>query len=243
MKPLAIASTLLVLTALAVRAGYGQSAAAKNAEGNRFYNDGKYREAEMAYLEAQADLPDRPELFYNLGNALIRQKKYDLGLQSLRQAEGKGDSTLSAASWFNSGNALFEMDNYQDAAQAFAQVLRIHPSDRDAKHNLELALKKLEEQSGSSQQPTSQPSDSPEQNKQQGGGSRDPDRENQQSPQSADEQKRPANPEAGQPQSRKEGFSKERALQILDALQNQELAEQRKRIERLMRRKSAGRDW
>jgi len=221
MKPLAIASTLLVLTALAVRAGYGQSAAAKNAEGNRFYNDGKYREAEMAYLEAQADLPDRPELFYNLGNA----------------------ATLSAASWFNSGSALFEMDNYQDAAQAFAQVLRIHPSDRDAKHNLELALKKLEEQSGSSQQQTSQPSDSPEQNKQQGGGSRDPDRENQQSPQSADEQKRPANPEAGQPQSRKEGFSKERALQILDALQNQELAEQRKRIERLMRRKSAGRDW
>ena len=53
------------------------SVASKNKEGNRLFEQWKYQDAEKAYLEAQAGMPGRPELSYNLGNSLIKQKKYD----------------------------------------------------------------------------------------------------------------------------------------------------------------------
>jgi tetratricopeptide (TPR) repeat protein len=224
-----------------------QTAASRNKEGNRLFQEQKYPEAEQAYLKAQADLPDRPELSYNLGNALIKQKKYDLGLQALHQAESGGNKRLQADSWFNSGNALFEMGNFSDAAQAYAQSLRINPSDRDAKHNLELALKKMQEQPkkpGTDQDRSQQQEQDKSRQENRQSGQEAPGKSQQQESQKENkEQNRPANPKSSQADRLNGSFSKERALQILDALQNQELMEQRKQLERMVRRKVTGRDW
>ncbi len=46
---------------------YPQSVASKNRTGNQFFDQGKYAEAEKAYLEAQSKDSGRPELSYNLG--------------------------------------------------------------------------------------------------------------------------------------------------------------------------------
>jgi len=220
------------------------AAAAKNKEGNRLFREQKFAQAEQAYLEAQADLPDRPELFYNLGNALIKQKKYDLGLQALRQAEARGNKPLQADSWFNIGNALFEMGNFGEAAQAYAQCLRLRPEDRDAKHNLELALEKMKEQP---KKPAAAEERAPQQ-KQQQEQQPQPPRPSDQPRQSAgaqdeQEKRQPASPKASRPEGGEGTISRERALQILDALQSQELLEQRKQLERMIRRKTTGRDW
>jgi Ca-activated chloride channel family protein len=237
-----------LLAALCSCPAQAQSGASRNREGNRLFGAGKFPEAEKAYLEAQADLPDRPELFYNLGNTLVREKKYDLGLQALRRAASQGDRDLQNRSWFNSGNALFEMGNFGDAAQAYIQALRIDPSDADAKHNLELALKKAKEQpqgqgskSGEDQeskqqgeekrqdqQPEKQPTDA----------SQPPSR-----PEEKQERNEPASPKSSRADRQDGSFTKERALQILDALQNLEFMEQRKQLERMAKRKVAGRDW
>lgn len=224
------------------------SAAAKNREGNRFFREQKFAQAEQAYLEAQADLPDRPELFYNLGNALIKQKKYDLGLQALRQAEARGDKPLQADSWFNIGNALFEMGNFGEAAQAYAQSLRLRPADRDAKHNLELALEKMKEQAkkpAAAEEPAPQPKQQQEQRQEQPPPTPRPSDQSRQSGGAQDEQERrqAASPKASRPESGEGTISRERALQILDALQSQELLEQRRQLERMIRRKTTGRDW
>jgi Ca-activated chloride channel family protein len=217
-----------------------ESPASKNGQGNRLFYEGKYPEAEKLYLEAQADLPDRPELFFNLGNALIRQKKYDLGLQALQQAGSKGDRMLRAKSWFNAGNALFELGNFGDAAQAYAQSLRADSSDREAKHNLELALMKLQEQQKRPRQDQEQNQNKDQQ--QPGGQAPDPSEKERESGQKPQEN-RPADPKSSEADQREGSFTRERALQILDALQNQELLEQKKQLERLARRKVAGRDW
>ncbi|MFH1573383.1 MAG: tetratricopeptide repeat protein [Acidobacteriota bacterium] len=233
MRNVAFLLSVVLLLSAAASEARGESGAGKNRNGNRLFSEGRFPEAERAYLEAQADLPERPEIFYNLGNALIKQKKYDLGLQALRQAGAKGDRDLQAASWFNSGNALFEMGNYADAAQAYIQALRLRPSDRDAKHNLELALRKRDEQppeSGAAEQPQQNPRPQQE--------SRPQDQ-----PQSQEEQNQPADPRSSRPERQEGSFTREQALQILDALQNQELAEQRKQIEQRMRRRATGRDW
>jgi Ca-activated chloride channel family protein len=216
----------------------GQTAASRNTEGNRLFAEGKFGEAERQYLEAQADLPQSPELFYNLGNALVRQKKYDMGLQALNQAAREGDRRLRADSWFNAGDALFEMGNFAEAAQAFAHALRINPGDRDAKHNLELALQKSEEQQ-------KRPEQSAEQDPQERQSGRNPPGQPESRPGPEDNQKKsqPANPKPGQAEQQEGGLTRERALQILDAMQNQEMLEQRRQLERLVRRKATGKDW
>jgi Ca-activated chloride channel homolog len=219
------------------------SAGSKNKEGNRYFAEGKYEEALKAYLEAQAQDRDRPELLYNVGNAFIRQKKYEQALQSLRQVTSKGDNRLQAASWFNAGNALFETGKFGDSAQAYIQSLRLNPADREAKHNLELALKKMQEQKQQNQRSQSQKQDKEQDsNKPQDQGSKDRQSKSQDSDSRKDPQQ-PADPQSNQANRRDGSLTKERALQILDALQNQELAEQRKLSEQRNRRKAGGRDW
>jgi Ca-activated chloride channel family protein len=224
------------------------SVASKNKTANRLYEQGRYADAEKTYLEAQAEMPGRPELSYNLGNAFIRQKKYDQALQSLRQSIARGSRGMQVNGWYNIGNALFDMGNYKDSAQAYIQALRLNPADRDAKHNLELAQKKLQEQQQQQQQSQGNRQDQnqqkPEGSQNEGRGSNAPKPQDKQDQQSQDPQgQKPANPQASQSDRPQGGFSKERALQILDALQNQELAAQRRLLERQVRRKTTVRDW
>jgi Ca-activated chloride channel homolog len=226
---------------------FAESSASKNKTGNQLFEQGKYQDAEKAYLDAQAQMPGRPELSYNLGNSLIKQKKYDQALRSLRQAVSKGDPGLQASSWYNLGNALFDMGNLKDSAQAYIQSLHLNPTDKDAKHNLELALKKLQEQKqqqsgqGKNQDSNgqnSQGNQNPEQGKNQ---PKTQDKDPSQSQNSKGQQ--PENRQSNQA-SRPEGsISKERALQILDALRNQELADQRKLLVRPGDKRIGVRDW
>ncbi len=207
------------------------SAGSRNKDGNRLYEQGKYEEAEKAYFDALANSPGRPEITYNLGNALIRRQKYDQALQALREAESKGEGGLRADSWYNIGNALFEMNRFKDAAGAYIQALRLVPGDREAKHNLELALKRQKEQ---------------EQQGSAGGHSQQQEQQQQQQPAGGQQEQqgpRPGDPQSTQGDPRDVQFTREQALQILDALQNQELLEQRKMLERRLKRKAGGRDW
>jgi len=165
-------------------------------------------------------------------------------VQQLRQAVSKGDRGIQASSWYNSGNALFEMGKYQDAAQAYIQALRINPADPDAKHNLELALKKTQEQKQQKQQGEGNGQQNQQERQQPNAQDNKQAQSSQQpSPSETQERNKPANPQATQADRREGGFSKEQALQILDALQNQELVDQKKRLERAERRKAAGKDW
>jgi Ca-activated chloride channel homolog len=241
---------MLVLVAACFASVAGADAAtvaSKNKDGNKLFEQGKFRDAEKAYLDAQAEAPGRPELLYNLGNTMIKQKAYDQAVQSLSQAIGKADKGLQQHSWYNAGNALFEAGKYNDAAQAYVQALRLNPADRDAKCNLELTWRRLQQQkqTGSNQKQGQEKADNSSQHQQSGNDQKQnsgQQKEQQaQSPQNQDN--KAANPQSTQADQKNGSFSKERALQILDALQNQELAEQRKLIEHQVRRKATGKDW
>ena len=237
---------LLFGTALeAVPGVWADSVASRNKEGNRLFEQGKFQEAEKAYLDAQAQSPGRPELLYNLGNSLIKQKKYDQALQSLRQATSKAAKPLEASSWYNIGDALFEMADFKNAAQAFIQALKINPSDRDAKHNLELALMNLKKQENAGAGKEPKANDQKSDKNKDSAASKQPENQGNQQPQEAQERQgrdlhANAKSEAGQ---RDDSISKDRALQILDALRNEELAERRKLQEHQARSKAVGKDW
>ena len=225
-----------------------ESLASKVREGNRLFAKGKYAEAETAYMDAQVKNPGKPEVLYNLGNSLIKQKKYSQGVQSLRQSANKGDKVIRENSWYNTGNALFEAGHFKDSAEAFVQSLKLDPSDKDAKHNLELALLKLKEQQQSAANQKPNKSDNSKQDKSSSG--KNGRQQQQQSEQEG--QNKPGNTK-GQTDSAKQqespkaqragSIGKEQAAQILDAVRAQELEQQRKLLEMRARRKSNGKDW
>ena len=239
----------LLLCALgAAVPGAAASVASKNKTGNRLFSQGKFQEAEKAYLDAQLEAPGRPELLYNLGNTLVKQKKYENAIQSLRQAVSKGDRGLQASGWYNLGNAHFESGNYQDAAQAYIQALRINPADKDTKHNLELTWKKIQEQKQNSpnrnQNQGKQNEADSEKNQQRDQGASNQQEKNQgRSPQREQDQKQAPESQPSQAERRDAPLSREQAIQILDAMKNQELAEKRKLLELQAKKKTGGRDW
>jgi len=208
-----------------------ESVASKNAKGNRLYIEGKFEEAEKAYLEAQVKNPGKPEILYNLGNSLIRQKNFEQGIQSLRQAINKGDKATKKNSWYNTGNAFYSMGRFKESANAYIQALKLDPLDGDAKHNLEMALMKLK------QQQQNQADYNP--NK------RNQNRSNQDQPSPGRRNEQNREPRSPMPQEnpREGSISKEQALQILDAVQNQEREQQRKKLEGPALRKTNEKDW
>ena len=158
------ASLLAVLTAC------GRTEANANNEANLVFDQGDYQQALGEYERVSEELPDRPEPDYNAANAQYRLEDYERAQEelgtALLDAYGVGDEELSAKTQFNLGNALFQMgeeraavdqyeaaiEQYEGAIEAYKEVLRDNPDDVDAKHNLELALSKIEENEEEQQQ-------------------------------------------------------------------------------------------
>jgi Ca-activated chloride channel homolog len=223
-----------------------QSLASKNEEGNRLFSQGRFEDAEKAYLEAQGKSPGNPEILYNLGNSLIKQKKYDQGIQLLHQSESNGKKGIKENSWYNTGNAFFSMGKFKEAVDAYKQALKLNPSDQDAKHNLELALLKLKQPESKQQKGNSKQN---EQDSSQDSSEKDKDSKQQPNP---NDRKNPGSPkEQNEPKKQQpstnaqhEGtISREQALQMLDALKNRELEDQRKLLERRAKQTTNKKDW
>ena len=250
-KRFALALFLIVVIQANPSKAMAESLAAKNREGNRLFAEGKYEEAEKAYLEAQTKSPGQPEILYNIGNALIKQGKFPQGIRALRQSSESGKEQIKTDSLYNTGNALYMTGDFKSSADAFIEALKLHPEDKDAKHNLELALQKLQEQQ---QQKEQQQSDSAKQRQDSG------DQEKNQPEESEGIQAKPKEPNRAQTQNpdnqkasskmqpdkrieREGSMTREQAEKILDAIQNQELEQQRKKAEILPRGNSHKRDW
>jgi tetratricopeptide (TPR) repeat protein len=236
MRLAAIAVVLLFLAA--IPGIHAESMASKNKEGNKFFSEGKYAEAEKAYLEAQAKSPGKPEVLYNFGNSLIKQNKLDQGIQALHQSMSQGSSEIKTRSWYNTGNALFSKGNFQDAAQAYIQALKLIPSDKDAKHNLELSLMKLNQEKQKQNDPKQKQQSSENQKQSQAAqkkANNNPNEPN--SPKTGEKQQQES------PKQQAGSISKEQAQQILDAFKSRELEEQRKLRERRTGQRSNERDW
>lgn len=228
-------------------AAKAESPASKNREGNRLFTDGRYEEAEKAYLEAQVKSPGKPEILYNLGNSLIKQGKYPQGIQALQQSADKGNRRIETNSRYNTGNALYSTGDYKGSAEAFIEALKLDPRDTDAKHNLELALRKLKEQQQKQQDGNQDRKDTDGQ-KDRKSGEKESERArpNERDGKRADTQNDRENrakmkPEPAVP--REGSITREQARQILDAMRSQELDQQRKLMESRSRPASNERDW
>ncbi|TYB31967.1 MAG: VWA domain-containing protein [Candidatus Mcinerneyibacterium aminivorans] len=104
------------------------------------YKEKKYTESLQKFKQAEK-FSDDPALQYNIGNNLYKLKKYDDAMKHFESSISK----LPKESLFNLGNSLYQMKKYNEAAKAYRKLLKKYPDFEKAKKNLELALKKAEE--------------------------------------------------------------------------------------------------
>lgn len=208
---------------------WAQKAERKNIrEGNKFYGEEKYTEAEIAYRKSLEVNPRSTEGTYNLGNALYKQKKFPeaaeqyqlIAGQSEKMKETSEEKSRLAAMYHNVGNIGMQSKEYAKSVEAYKQSLRLNPKDDETRYNLALAQKLLhdQQQQQNQDQNKDQNEDKKEdQNKQ--------DQKQQDQQQQQDDNKQNKTQEQQQPN---EQMSQDNAQQILDAFLQDEKNTQEK---------------
>jgi Ca-activated chloride channel family protein len=120
-------------------------------KGERLYAAGDFAGSAQAMDRALA-ADTTPVRAFNAGNAYYRTKRYETAAARYRLA-ARGPLELRQQSVFNLGNSLVRAAEdapergqlLLDAIAAYEEALRLDPADQDAKWNLELALRRLDE--------------------------------------------------------------------------------------------------
>jgi Ca-activated chloride channel homolog len=226
-------------------------------EGRGEFARGSHPQALSAFERAAKARPDDPAVRFNVADGLYKNGKYDEAAALFRSLGADAASPAAGPARFNLGNSLYQKQDYRGAVQAYRDALRVAPKDEGTRRNLELALRALKEQE--EQQKKEQEQKDQQDRKQ---GQKNPqkqeerDDKQQQSQQGQDQKKqppqqgqqsppRPPTPEekADQRFRQEAGMPKERAMQLLDALQQNEKAEQKKLLALKRAQKKKGKDW
>ncbi|MGE5127373.1 MAG: tetratricopeptide repeat protein, partial [Betaproteobacteria bacterium] len=241
------------------------------AEGRAQYARGNHPQALAAFERAAASRPRDLAARFNVADGLYKNGRYDEAGALYRALGADPGSPLAEPARFNLGNSLYQKQDFRGAVKAYRDALRLSPGAEDARRNLELALRALreqEEQQKRQQEQQSRDQKRPDQKEQQQQKQQDrqqasqqssPDQKEQQQQKQQEQQKQTGqqpSPQPGQQQQpqtpqdkadqrfrQEAGMPRERAMQLLDALQQNEMAEQKRllALKRAQRRK--GKDW
>ena len=217
------------------------SIAHATSDGNKALLAGRAQDARKIYTDAQVKAPELPELEYDRGLASLYAGDLDAAAQAFDHAPqmsasapaGKGGKPtpvppeLTADSYFNAGHVAWRKEDVAGAVQRWAQLVAQDPGAKDARRNLELALRLLEEQQQQQQQQKQKQDDKKDQDK-----PKDQDKQKDQKPKDDQGPKDPKEKGGGgekpQPQQPSDAgqrpgeLSKEQAEQILASLGNDE---------------------
>jgi Ca-activated chloride channel family protein len=115
-------------------------------QGNKELTAGHADKALEAYDRAVQALPEEPIAHYDRGVALYQLGKFPEAAKEFQRASEGHDASVKADAYYNMGNAELKQERFKEALDAYKHTLGLRPDDRRAKWNLELALRKLQEQ-------------------------------------------------------------------------------------------------
>ena len=232
--------------------------------GNAHYRAEAYDTALEAYQSAAKDRPEDAISHYNLGTALYQKKQFEKASDEFRRSLDAADPIYRAQGYYNLGNAQVQLNDIEGAIRSYKSALRLNPADLDAKHNLELALEKLDQKSQQNQSGSGdkdkdqQEQDQQQQNQdQQDRNEQPPNQQDQENPseseqqqqnQEPSEQKATAEESSPQPEQRSTQqpveMSEEDAIRLLEAVKDNEKEIQKKILQkRFSRRQRSEKDW
>jgi len=200
-----VATLMLLLVAMSVSA---QTDRQYIRQGNKQFNAGDYPNAEVSYRKAVEKNPKNPQAVYNLGNALMAQKKDSAAIEQFQNASKLETNPLRKyQSFHNMGVICQSHKMYGEAIEAYKNALRLNPADDETRYNLILCKHEKEKQ---------------DQNKQ----NQDQNKQDQKQDDKKDQQKQDQNKDKDKQDQKKEQqkpqMSKDNAEQLLNAAMQQE---------------------
>jgi Ca-activated chloride channel homolog len=150
-----LTAILLIVTCVFA---YGQNG--EVVKGNRYFKEGKLDKAEESYRKASSK-QQNPVAQYNLGNTLYKKEKTQDAIDSYDASAGNTtDLETKAKALYNKGVLYHKNNQLNEAVEAYKEALRLTPADAQIRTNLQLALRKQQEQKpkdNKDQKPKEQP--------------------------------------------------------------------------------------
>ena len=224
-----VAVMLLFLTALSVTA---QTDRQYIRQGNKLFRMGDYPNAEVSYRKAIEQNPKNPQASFNLGNALMAQKKDSAAVTQFENASRLETNPLRKAQSFHNIGVICQTHKmYGEAIEAYKNALRLNPNDDETRYNLVLCKHQKQKQD---QQKQNQGQNNDDQKKD------DQKKDDQQKDQNSDKQDDKKQQEQQKPQ-----MSKDNAEQLLNAaIQNEKQTQDKlKKAQQQPQRRTNQKNW
>ena len=192
-------------------------------EGAEHFEAGRLEEALKAFSRAEGAFPDAPENDLNIAGVHYRLGEAEGGpvsgeegplaeaLRGYQAALGGGaDGEVRRDAFYNLANTLFRAGAFREAAAAYGEAIALDPEDREARQNLERALRAADDheqqddqqdggQGGDQQDPAQQEQNQEQQDQQ------DQGQEGRDSPSSGDQDQDSGEGQQSPPQEPPEG--------------------------------------
>lgn len=202
-----VAIILLLLMAVGAQA---QSDRDYIRQGNKQFRAGKFAEAEVDYRKAIEKNAKNPQAAYNLGNALLAQKKDSAAIVQYQQAaKMETNQKRRSYAYHNIGVICQGHQMYGEAIEAYKEALRNNPNDDETRYNLELCKRQQKQQQQN------------QQNQQQKQNKDNKDKQDKNKDQNEQDQQKQQDKKQQQEQQKPQ-MSKENAEQLLNAAMQEE---------------------
>lgn len=132
------------------------ASAASAAKAMRAYEKGQYGRAFREFEKLAQRTPKDARVFFNMGAAAYRDEEFETAREQFTASLTSQDVALQQRAYYNLGNTHFRlgegesamdqrMAEWQQAVSSYENALKLDSTDADARYNLELVRKKLEE--------------------------------------------------------------------------------------------------
>ena len=201
-------------------------------QGNKQFHAGNYANAEVSYRKAVEKNNKNPQAAFNLGNALMAQKKDSAAVEQFQNAAGLETNPLRKSQAFHNIGVICQTHKqYGEAIEVYKNALRLNPNDDETRYNLVLCKHQKQKQ------------DKNQQN--QGGG--DDKKNDDNKDKNKDQQKPDQNKDKqdDKKQEQKPQMSKENAEQLLNAaIQNEKQTQDKmKKAQQQPQRRNIQKNW
>lgn len=201
--------------------------------GNKQFRAGNYAEAEVSYRKAVEKNPRNAQAIYNLGNALLGQRKDSAAVSQFEQAAKLETNPIrKSQAYHNIGVICQGQKQFAQAIEAYKESLRNNPADDETRYNLELCKRQQQQQQQNQDQ---QNKDNKDQ--------KDKDKKDQQKQDQDKKDQQKQNQQ--QQQQDKHQMSRENAEQMLNAAiqEEKQTQERMKKAQQQPNRRSLQKNW
>lgn len=222
-------------------------------EGNQYFHDGKFSDAEAAYKKALTDNPNSQMAAFNLATTFLRQapelkndsfpnpqqqggdgkepqlsQQLNSAIEILQNlAQNSPNPAIVSLAAYDLGNIAYRQQNYPQAIECYKEALRKQPKFNDARYNLRMAqLKNKDNQKNQNKNQDKNKDQQQDKNKdkeKEKDKNKDKNQDQQQQNQNKDKNQQQQNQ-----QQNKGSMSGQNMDQILRSMQNQENATQQR---------------